>query len=226
LTASISIIIPTLNESSIIVDTLRSLQPMRARGHEIILVDGGSGDDTIKLAQPYVDKTISTSPGRARQMNKGALNATKKFLWFLHADTCVPEDVDQLIVHALNDDKAPWGYFDVRLSGKHLLLRVVEKSMNLRTRLTGIATGDQGIFITKENFFNANGFADIPLMEDIELSRRLKKYRKPVRLYPKIITSSRRWEKNGILKTIFLMWRLRLAYALGADPQKLAILYR
>ena len=223
---SISIIIPTLNESSVIIDTLQPLQPMRARGHEIILVDGGSSDDTVKQAQPFADKIISTSPGRARQMNEGALNTTKNFLWFLHADTYVLENADQLIIHALNDCKVPWGYFDVRLSGKHPLFRIVEKSMNLRTRLTGIVTGDQGIFITKENFLNANGFADIPLMEDIEFSHRLKKYRKPARLSSALITSSRRWEKHGILRTIFLMWRLRLAYALGADPHKLAALYR
>lgn len=226
MTASISIIIPALNESSIILDTLQPLQPMRARGHEIILVDGGSNDATLELAQPYVDKVISTSPGRAIQMNEGALNTTRKILWFLHADTCAPDNADQLILHALNDRKAPWGYFDVQLSGKHPLLRMVETSMNLRTRLTGIATGDQGIFITKENFFNANAFANIPLMEDIELSRCLKKYHRPVRIHSKLITSSRRWEKNGILKTILLMWRLRLAYALGADPDKLAALYR
>lgn len=226
MTASISIIIPTLNESAVIVDSLQPLQPMRKRGHEIILVDGGSCDDTVKLAQPYVDKIITTPPGRAIQMNEGALNTTRNILWFLHADTAAPDTADLLILHALNDRNTPWGCFDVQLSGKHPLLRMVETSMNLRTRLTGIATGDQGIFIAKETFFNANGFADIPLMEDIELSRRLKRYHKPAHLHPKLITSSRRWEENGILKTIFLMWRLRLAFALGADPHKLVVLYR
>jgi len=257
---AISIIIPTLNESSVIADTLQPLQSMRTRGQEIILVDGGSDDATPDLARPYVDKIMNTSSlpripapanlvrpctsslpripapanlvrpctssGRARQMNQGALNATGNYLWFLHADTQVPDNADQLILRALDDGKSQWGYFDVRLSGKHPLLRMVETSMNLRTRLTGIATGDQGIFITKETFLKLGGFANIPLMEDIELCRRLKKHHRPTHLHTKLITSSRRWEENGILKTISLMWRLRLAYTLGADPHKLAALYR
>lgn len=223
----ISIIIPCLNEEANIQATLECLQPMRQRGHQIIVVDGGSTDNTISSSDFLADKVIRTSPGRGRQMNAGADIAQGDILWFLHADTLVPGDLDRHIETTLAESGKVWGRFDVRLSGNQVLLRFIEVLMNWRSRLTGIATGDQGIFICRKSWQQTGGFADIALMEDIELSRRLKKnFGRPLCLSRKLLTSSRRWESCGLLKTILLMWRLRLQYALGADPAILARKYR
>ena len=216
----LSIVIPVLDEASGIVETLRALQPYRERGHEVIVVDGGSRDDTPARAGPLVDRLLDSPPGRARQMNRGAAVAHGDVLLFLHADTKLPAQADALIATGLEGD-ARWGRFDVRLSGHHFMLRLVERMMNLRSRLTGIATGDQALFVRRELFEQAGGFDEIPLMEDIALSRRLKRLAPCACLRRPVITSSRRWEENGILATILLMWRLRLAYWLGADPARL-----
>ena len=205
--------------------TLSSLQSLRLSGHEVIVVDGGSQDTTEMLAQPLSDQFIRGPRGRARQLNAGARIAKGDILLFLHADTLLPESADLLIIDELRVSNKSWGHFDVILSGGHPLLRVVECLMNWRSRLTGIATGDQGIFMKKELFERVGGFPEIELMEDIALSKILKRYGAPLCLRQKVITSSRRWERNGILHTIFLMWRLRLAYALGADPDRLARSY-
>ena len=222
----ISVIIPTLNESDNIVATLERLKPFRKDGHEVIVVDGGSQDETITLATPRADKIITSAPGRALQMNAGVSQASGNVLWFLHADTLVPDNATQLILDTLECKKNQWGRFDIRLSGKHLLLRIVERLMNLRSRTSGIATGDQGIFVRREVFETVGGFRQIPLMEDLEISKRLKRLSHPICLNEKLITSSRRWEENGILRTILLMWRLRLAYTLGVSPEKLAHEYK
>lgn len=222
----ISIIIPVINEAEHIESTLTYLEPLRQNGHEIIVVDGGSHDATVKLASIKADTLITSAPGRAQQMNTGARQATGDVLWFLHADTRVSSDAARQILLVLNNQNNYWGRFDVRLSGQHFLLRIVEQLMNLRSCLTGIATGDQGIFVRRACFEAIGGFRQIPLMEDIELSKRLKKWSRPCCIHQRIVTSSRRWEKNGVLRTIFLMWRLRLAYALGVSPEKLALLYR
>ena len=221
----ISVVIPARNEAGNIAATLHPLQAMRGRGHEVIVVDGGSDDATVAQAQPLADRVLAGVPGRARQMNAGAQAARGEVLWFLHADTLAPPDADRLLLAAL-DSGAAWGRFDVRLSGRQPLLRVVERLMNLRSCLSGIATGDQGIFVRRAAFDTVGGFPDQPLMEDIALSARLKRVGRPVCLRPPLITSSRRWEERGILCTILLMWRLRLLYALGADPARLARLYR
>lgn len=221
----LSIIIPTLNEAAQIVDTLKPLQPLRQRGHEVIIVDGWSDDDTLDLAQPWADKTLRAKPGRAHQMNAGAAQASGDILLFLHADTVLPENADHLIFDNIGVSGRMWGRFDVRLSGAHPLLRVVEFMMNWRSRLSGIATGDQTMFISRETFEDVDGFPEIPLMEDIALSRILKVTGGPLCLPQTVITSSRRWEYQGILKTIFLMWRLRLAFFFGANPQRLATAY-
>lgn len=226
--AHISIIVPVLNEATAIVSTLSSLQPLRAAGHEVIVVDGGSHDATLALATPWADQVIRAERGRARQMNAGADLACHEVLLFLHVDTQLPDNADQLIIEGLrNSGRHPpqWGRFDVQLSGKHFLLRIIEHSMNQRSRLTGIATGDQAMFICRDLFQRVGGFPDIPLMEDITLSRLLKRHTLPLCLRQRVITSSRRWEQRGIVRTMLLMWRLRLAYALGADPQRLAQLY-
>jgi rSAM/selenodomain-associated transferase 2 len=217
----VSIIVPALNEADSLGATLQRLQPFRMAGHEIIVVDGGSEDGTADLASSRADKIVKSTPGRAQQMNVGAKQACGEVLWFLHADTLVPDDAINLILGALKDQKHQWGRFDIRLSGKQLLLRIVEKLMNLRSRITGIATGDQGIFVRREVFETIGGFAPIPLMEDLDISKRLNKISRPCCLSTKLVTSSRRWEDNGIVRTILLMWRLRLAYTLGVRPEKL-----
>jgi rSAM/selenodomain-associated transferase 2 len=221
----ISIIIPTLNEAEEIAACLTHLQPLRAAGHEVIVADGESSDATVALAIPLADQVINASPGRASQMNAGARIARGNILLFLHADTRLPPEADRLIVAGMERSGKGWGRFEARLSGRHPLLRVVERMMNWRSRLTGIATGDQGIFARREWFETSGGFPEIPLMEDIELSRRLKRLGAPLCLETPVITSSRRWEKHGILPTIFLMWRLRLAFYLGVSPANLVRRY-
>ena len=220
----LSIIIPALNEAGCILDILRQLQALRAQGHEVILVDGGSCDETIALAQPLVDQLLPAPAGRALQMNVGAEAASGRVFWFLHADTRVPDKAARLIIEALQH-AGSWGRFDVRLSGDRFLLRLVERMMNWRSRFTGIASGDQGIFVTRELFEAVGGFAELPLMEDIDLSRRLKSEQWPVCLRDTLTTSSRRWEEKGILRTVALMWYLRLAYFLGVSPARLAMRY-
>ena len=220
----VSIIIPTLNEARCIEENLRQVQALRREGHEVILVDGGSADETVAVARPLVDQLISGAPGRARQMNLGAHLAKGQLLWFLHADTRAPADAARQMIAAVQGAEG-WGRFDVRLSGERLLLRVVEQMMNWRSRLTGIATGDQGIFVSRELFERIGGFADLPLMEDVDLSRRLKRQRWPICLRDRLITSSRRWEHKGPLRTIGLMWYLRLAYFLGVPPARIATYY-
>lgn len=223
----ISIIIPALDEAGTIQATLERLQIYRQRGHEVLLVDGGSRDETVALANPLVDRLVHSRAGRATQMNRGAREARGDLLWFLHADTLVGTEMDNLFLSALDNSRQSWGRFDVRLSGGSPLLRLIGEAMNLRSRLSGIATGDQGIFVRRDTFERAGGFAPIPLMEDVELSRRLKHtVGRPLCLRQKLVTSSRRWESRGILRTILLMWRLRLAFFFGADPARLARHYR
>ncbi len=223
--ASLSIVIPTLNEAPGIVSFLQHLQPLRKRGVELILADGGSGDGTVVAARPLVDRVVTTPRGRALQMNVGAALAGGDVLLFLHADARLPDAPERLILDGLRETGRRWGRFDVRLSGAAPLLRVVEWMMNRRSRLTGIATGDQGLFVERELFVEVGGFPAIALMEDIALSATLKRRGRPLCLAYSVIASSRRWEKHGIWRTIALMWRLRLAYFLGAEPARLAEIY-
>ena len=202
------------------------MQALRGRGVEIVVVDGGSRDDTRSVARPLCDRVIESQRGRARQMNAGAGAADGRVLLFLHADTRLPSGWNEMVLDALVRREREWGRFDVRLDGAHPMLRVVERAMNLRSRLSGIATGDQAIFVTRAAFRAVGAFPDIALMEDIALSRALRSRSRPVCLHATAVTSSRRWERNGIVRTIVLMWRLRLAYALGADPETLSRLYR
>jgi rSAM/selenodomain-associated transferase 2 len=218
-----SIILPTLNEEQSIVNCLTALPPLRD-GCEIIVVDGGSTDDTKRLAKPLANKVILSAKGRAIQMNAGAERAEGDVLIFLHADTFLPQDALKQIAQGINDNRQ-WGRFDVALSGSHPMLKVVAWFMNWRSRLTGIATGDQVIFVTKQAFESIGRFPVIPLMEDIALCKKLKKISPPVCLKAKVISSGRRWECVGVFKTILLMWSLRLRYFLGEDPQTLAHLY-
>jgi len=220
----LSVIVPTLNEAANIGDTLLPLQALRSRGHEVIVVDGGSEDDTLQLAVGLADRCLSAPTGRARQMNAGAAAASGDMLWFLHADTRIAPAADRFILAACAGPLC-WGRFDVRLSGRQFLLRAVERLMNLRSRLTGIATGDQGIFVSRALFERVGGFPELPLMEDIEFSKRLRRIHRPLCLRQQVLTSSRRWERRGILRTIALMWYLRLAYFLGVPAERLALRY-
>lgn len=220
----ISIIIPVLNEAETIQSFLQALQPLRKQGHEVVLVDGHSNDDTCALARPLVDRMFSSQPGRARQQILGAKMSTGQVLLFLHADTKLPEKAEQVILSALAQGFF-WGRFDVQLSGSHWLFRVIEKMMNWRSCLTGIATGDQSLFVSKMLYNDVGGMPAIELMEDIEFSKRLLKFCKPACLKSIVITSSKRWEKNGILRTILFMWSLRLQYFFGIKPEVLVKKY-
>lgn len=220
----LSVIIPTLDEADNIETTLLPLQPLRQQGHEVIVADGGSHDQTTSLASPLTDQLINAPKGRARQMNAGAQQASGDALLFLHADTSLPTNAIELISEALVNK--PWGRFDVKLGGHQSLLRMVEFMMNWRSRLSGIATGDQAIFIRRELFTKIGGFTNIPLMEDINISKRLKYYSRPACVKATVTSSSRRWEQHGILNTILLMWRLRLAYFFGATAEQLGKRYQ
>jgi len=221
----LSIIVPVLDEGAIIVDALSALTPLHKRGVEVIVADGGSGDDTAARAAPLCDRVVISPRGRARQMNAGAAAANGDVLLFLHADTKLPDGADEMIVTGLEDGRHLWGRFDVRIVGKHPLLPMVAATMNLRSRATGIATGDQAMFVTREAFTRIGGFPDLALMEDIELSRRLKRLSPPLCLSARVKTSGRRWDERGLWRTIFLMWRLRLYYFLDVSPEKLARIY-
>jgi rSAM/selenodomain-associated transferase 2 len=202
------------------------LLPLRARGCELLLVDGGSTDATVSLAMPLVDKLIESAPGRARQMNAGAQRAAAATLWFLHADSRVPSASDRDIQSAFSGMQFGWGYFPIRLSGDNPLLRVIAWAMNQRTRCTGVVTGDHGLFVSRCLFERVGGFPSIELMEDVAISKKLKKICRPVRLQQALVSSGRRWESQGLLHTVLLMWCLRLLFFVGVSPARLANLYR
>lgn len=221
---ALSIIVPVLNEADGIVAALSALQPLRERGAEIIVVDGASEDRTADLARPYCDQLLLAPRGRAAQMNAGAAAAQGQILLFLHADTRLPREADLLVRDGLSRNRV-WGRFDVRIAGSNPLLGVVATLTSIRSRLTGIATGDQAIFVDRRAFAAVEGFPNIPLMEDIVLSRRLKRLGWPLCLSTPVVTSGRRWETHGVVRTIVLMWHLRLAFFLGAKPTQLARRY-
>jgi rSAM/selenodomain-associated transferase 2 len=220
----LSIIVPVLNEAAIVEEALARLEPLRARGAEVIVVDGGSGDGTPGLVAQLADRVVTAPAGRARQMNDGAQSAKGDVLLFLHADTMLPDKADRLIDKALKGGRQ-WGRFDVRLDGRSRWLPLVAAMMNWRSWLSGIATGDQAIFVRREAFEAVGGFPDIPLMEDIAISGALKRFGRPARIRERVTTSGRRWDENGLAETILLMWRLRLAFYFGADPGRLAARY-
>ncbi len=222
----LSIIIPALNEADSIVETLQRLQPLRQAGHEVIVVDGGSCDQTRQRSESLVDHLIQSHPGRALQMNSGAALANNDIFLFLHADTRLPDNAVAQIEGALMHRAKVWGRFDVRLSGQHLMFRLIERMINLRSCLTGVATGDQAIFVRRDIFKQVGGYAEIALMEDVAFTKSLRIISKPSCIKSAVVTSSRRWEEQGIFKTIWLMWRLRLLYFTGVDPQRLATSYR
>ena len=224
--ARLSVVMPALNESAGILAALQALAPLLARGAQLLVADGGSQDDTVALARTGGAQVIDAPRGRALQMNAGAQQASGDILLFLHADTRLPLDADRLMAQAIANGPQVWGRFDVRIEGKPRTLRVIAAFMNRRSRWTGIATGDQALFMTRAAFDAVGGFPAQPLMEDIEISKRLLKLSRPACLRARVVTSGRRWETRGVWRTVLLMWRLRLAYWRGATPERLAERYR
>ncbi len=218
---NISIVIPTFNEADYLECRLthlfNSIDPEQT---EIIISDGGSNDGSLEITANFPCVVIIGSPGRASQMNRAASRARGEWILFLHADTKLPENWQESILTSRQ-----WGFFPVKLSGKHRLFRVIERAMCLRSSITCVATGDQAIFFQRDFFQQIDGFDEIPIMEDIAISKKARLISPPDIASKAIITSSRRWEKNGMVKTIFLMWWLRLAYWLGTSPVRLHRIY-
>nr|WP_295768228.1 TIGR04283 family arsenosugar biosynthesis glycosyltransferase [Rhodoferax sp.] len=246
---TLSIIMPVLNEGPGIAQTLLALAPLRARGVQVIVVDGGSADDTVEQARQVLQalpvlggaiiadndavpsdarawQIVSAPHGRAAQMNAGARQSVGATLLFLHADTHLPPAADTLVARALNRGSHHWGRFDVHIAGQYGMLRVIAALMNVRSRWTGIATGDQALFMTRVAFEKVGGFPAQPLMEDVEMSKRLLRLSRPACLRQRVVTSGRRWETRGVWRTVLLMWRLRFAYWRGVSPERLAGRYR
>lgn len=223
-TAVASFIIPVLNEAAIVQQQLRQLQTLRESGHELVLVDGGSADGTVELARPLVDVLVCSAPGRSTQMNAGASAARGSLLVFLHIDTALPAAFSQNLQTLAHSDSC-WGFSPVRLDAAGLAFGVISWFMNMRSRLTRVATGDQVLCIKKSTFGQIGGFADIALMEDVEICKRLRKLSAPTIFAAKVMACGRKWQRDGVWRTVLLMWRLRLAYFLGADPRRLRAKY-
>ncbi|MBC7751684.1 MAG: TIGR04283 family arsenosugar biosynthesis glycosyltransferase [Candidatus Saccharibacteria bacterium] len=222
---NVSIIVPMLNEAKSLALCIKQLKALTPQPLEVIFVDGESGDDSYQIAQSSGYLTLRSPAGRAQQQNTGAAVANGRILLFLHADTILPINAISLLESSLNNNFI-WGRFDIRLVSSLRILKTVECMINLRSRWSGIATGDQAIFVLKSEFIKVGGFPSQPLMEDIELSKRLKRLQHPLCLRESVITSTRRWEKRGVWRTIRLMWRLRFLYWLGVPANKLAQAYR
>ena len=221
----ISVIVPTLNEGEVIGACIEAVRLACGNDTEIIVVDGGSLDQTIVVAREKGGTVVSAERGRARQMNVGAAMARGNVLLFLHADTCLPTSSGGLVSCVFERADAGWGRFDVRMASDQLLLRLVAALMNVRSRLTGIATGDQAIFVRRDWFEQLGGFPEIPLMEDVAFSRALKRLGPPKCLSARVTTSARRWQSRGVLRTILLMWKIRWLYYWGTSPDRLSQLY-
>jgi len=222
----ISIIIPVLNEAGHLEEVLKQALGFQDEELELIVVDGGSNDDTVAVAKRHTGQVVVSDRGRAKQMNAGADVANGDILLFLHADTVLSIDSCELIKSKISNDHHQWGRFDVRLSGDNKLFRIIEFFINWRSRISSIATGDQAIFVCRKLFDEIGGFPEMPLMEDIEISKRLKRVSKPICITSAVITSTRRWEEHGILRTVLLMWQLRFLYFIGVSPERLIKHYR
>jgi rSAM/selenodomain-associated transferase 2 len=223
MSAPVSVIIPTLNEEKSIAQVLADAVALRP--HEVIVVDGGSKDRTREISEQLGAVVMITGPGRARQMNCGARRATGDILLFLHADTHLPPAALHDIVAALKNPRYVGGRFDVDLDGNHWLLKIIGAMINQRSRITKVGTGDQAIFVRREVFARMGGFPDIPLMEDIAFCRALKRLGGIVCLRSKVRTSARRWETEGIWRTVIKMWTLKLLYFAGVSPVTLKRFY-
>jgi rSAM/selenodomain-associated transferase 2 len=223
---SVSIIVPVWQEAEVIEDSLRALEPLRRSGHEVLVVDAGSPDGTARKAAPLCDRVIESGKGRAAQMNAGAGAARGNLLLFLHADTQLPERALAELRNFYTHSERSWGRFDVRLNGSRVMFRVIAWFMNRRSRLTGICTGDQALFVRRDVFEVLGGFREMPLMEDVEITSRLRLVSRPFCIRAPVVTDSRRWEQEGIWRTILLMWWLRWRYWRGESPQSLVNTYR
>ena len=223
---ALSIVVPMLNEAAALPELIAHLSIWRERGCEVVLVDGGSSDGSAQLARAARFKLIDSACGRGLQMNAGAAACHGEILLFLHADTHLPDTADRAVCCAMANATRHWGRFDVRIDGRPAMLRVVAAAMNLRSRLSGIATGDQAIFVRRTLFETVGGFPELALMEDIALSARLRKHAWPVCLRARVRTCGRRWEQGGVWRTIVLMWRLRWAYWRGVPVERLAEAYK
>jgi rSAM/selenodomain-associated transferase 2 len=220
----LSVIVPTLDEEATIASTLAHAR--RPGDVELVIVDGGSRDETVHVARPLADRVLDAPRGRAAQMNAGAAAARGAVLLFLHADTRLPDDYPALVADALAPADVVGGRFDIRLDAPGLAYRVIERLIGLRSRLTGVATGDQAIFVRRDAFVRVGGYPAIPLMEDIALCRALKRAGRMAALRDVVVTSARRWQRDGLVRTVALMWTLRLAYYAGVSPARLARAYR
>ena len=221
---ALCIIVPVLNEAEALASWLHDLKQFRERGARVVVVDGGSEDGSLAIARAHADLALLAPRGRASQMKAGAALCPADVLLFLHADTRLPDNADALVRRATLGRFA-WGRFDMRIASARPMLRLVEGAMNRRSRWTGIASGDQAMFVRRELFMQVGGFPDIALMEDIALSHLLRQHGPPACLGQRVTTLARRWEHHGIWRTILLMWRLRAAYSMGADPARLAARY-
>jgi rSAM/selenodomain-associated transferase 2 len=219
-----SIIVPVLNEATIVRSALQALQGFREMGVELIVVDGGSQDQTLAEATGLADKYLQVAKGRAHQMNAGAAQAKGRYLLFLHVDTRLQITASPLCAW-FQKNTHDWGFSPVRLSGQQKVLRVIERAMTLRSRFSSIATGDQCLYVRRELFMACGGYPEIALMEDIAICKQLRLQSRPGILPVRVVTSSRKWEQRGIIKTVLLMWRVRLAYFLGVDPGRLEKFY-
>jgi rSAM/selenodomain-associated transferase 2 len=222
----IAVIIPALNEAAGLHQALAPLSQWPARGHDLILVDGGSQDATATIAAAAGARVIRSDQGRARQMNAGIAITDADIFLFLHADTELPEHADRLIIEGLCSGQHRWGRFDVRIRGRSRMFPIISAMINLRSRWSGIATGDQALFMSRAAYAAAGGFPDQPLMEDVEICKRLKRQSRPLCLHERVATSGRRWESRGVWRTILLMLRLRFGYWYGTPAEQLARLYR
>ncbi len=222
---NISVIIPAYHENQRLIELVSQLETMTGLGHEIIIVNGDAADDSYHDKFTSEISVIHSEKGRAKQMNAGAREAYGDVYWFLHADSELLHPLEHYLKIIINLDKHQWGRFQIKLDGKQLIYRVIEFMINYRSSISGISTGDQSLFIHKQLFDRVGGFSDIEIMEDIDMTRKLKKISRPVIAKKYLMTSSRRWQSRGVLRTIFLMWKLRLYYFLGVDPKKLAKLY-
>lgn len=223
---NLAIVVPVLNEIETLPLLLEHLRYWQQRGAEVLLVDGGSRDQTPETARAQGFRVLDAARGRATQMNSGARACKADNLLFLHADTRLPDGADQAVLAALASSPLVWGRFDVRIEGRSRMLPLIARLMNLRSRLSGIATGDQALFMSRELFERVGGFPEQPLMEDIEISKRLNSVVAPICLRQTVTTSGRRWDSFGSWRTILLMWQLRWAYWRGTPAQQLAERYR